>query len=81
MARLLVVRAVTPCDIDPVTSNEKHTTNTVSAAAQAISKEIPVEDKKTFTLKQVAEHKDRNDLYMIINGKVYDISSFVDEHP
>ncbi|AOW03954.1 uncharacterized protein YALI1_D15063g [Yarrowia lipolytica] len=38
-------------------------------------------EKKIFTLKQVAEHKDRNDLWMIINGKVYDISSFVDEHP
>ena len=36
---------------------------------------------KTFTLKQVAEHSKDKDLWIIIDGKVYDVTSFTDEHP
>ncbi|KAF2687872.1 cytochrome b5 [Lentithecium fluviatile CBS 122367] len=36
----------------------------------------------TFTTKQVAEHKDvEKGLYIIIDGGVYKMDSFVDEHP
>lgn len=34
-----------------------------------------------FTLKEVAAHNTKKDLYMVIHDKVYDCSSFVDEHP
>ncbi|KAI8889237.1 cytochrome b5 [Backusella circina FSU 941] len=34
-----------------------------------------------FTHAEVAKHNTRNDLYMIIDNKVYDITKFVDEHP
>lgn len=36
---------------------------------------------KQFTLKEVAEHKTKKDLYLVIHDKVYDASTFVDEHP
>ncbi|KAL4739612.1 cytochrome b5-like heme/steroid binding domain-containing protein [Aspergillus similis] len=36
---------------------------------------------KEFTFKEVAEHNSKKDLYMVIHDKVYDASSFVDEHP
>ncbi|KAJ5634540.1 hypothetical protein N7528_002382 [Penicillium herquei] len=36
---------------------------------------------KEFTLKEIEEHNTKKDLYMIIHDKVYDCSSFVDEHP
>ncbi|ORZ15017.1 cytochrome b5-like heme/steroid binding domain-containing protein [Absidia repens] len=36
---------------------------------------------KLFTYEQVAEHNKREDLWMIIDNKVYDITAFVDEHP
>ncbi|CAO3593398.1 unnamed protein product [Absidia cylindrospora] len=36
---------------------------------------------KLFTYEQVAEHNKREDLWMIIDNKVYDITEFVDEHP
>ncbi|KAF2567034.1 hypothetical protein F2Q70_00024318 [Brassica cretica] len=29
----------------------------------------------------VAKHKCKNDCWILIHGKVYDISSFIDEHP
>jgi len=36
----------------------------------------------TFTTKQVAEHKDVDSgLYIIIDGGVYALKDFVDEHP
>lgn len=30
---------------------------------------------------EVQRHKTKDDLYLIIRGKVYDASSFVDDHP
>ncbi|KAI7851105.1 cytochrome b5-like heme/steroid binding domain-containing protein [Circinella umbellata] len=36
---------------------------------------------KLFSYEEVAKHNTRNDLWMIVSGKVYDITPFVDEHP
>ncbi|KAF2799421.1 cytochrome b5 [Melanomma pulvis-pyrius CBS 109.77] len=37
---------------------------------------------ESFTLKQVAEHKDVDQgLYIIIDANVYKMDTFVDEHP
>jgi cytochrome b involved in lipid metabolism len=33
----------------------------------------------TFT--EIAAHSTKKDLYMIVHDKVYNVSSFVDEHP
>ncbi|PYI36370.1 cytochrome b5 [Aspergillus indologenus CBS 114.80] len=38
-------------------------------------------DVKEFTLAEVTGHNTKKDLYMVIHDKVYDCSSFVDEHP
>lgn len=34
-----------------------------------------------LTLKEVSGHNTKKDLYMVIHDKVYDCTSFVDEHP
>lgn len=34
-----------------------------------------------LTYAQVAEHASKKDLYLVIHDKVYNSSSFVDEHP
>jgi len=36
---------------------------------------------KEFTFSDVSEHTSKKDLYMVIHDKVYDCTSFVDEHP
>ncbi|GFF39620.1 probable cytochrome b5 [Aspergillus udagawae] len=36
---------------------------------------------KEFTLQEISEHNTKKDLYLIVHDKVYDCSSFVDEHP
>ncbi|BCS20562.1 cytochrome b5-like heme/steroid binding domain-containing protein [Aspergillus puulaauensis] len=36
---------------------------------------------KELTFKEIADHNTKKDLYMVVHDKVYDCSSFVDEHP
>ncbi|EEB08758.2 cytochrome b5 [Schizosaccharomyces japonicus yFS275] len=36
---------------------------------------------KYITPEEIAAHNSEKDLWMVINGKVYDISTFGDEHP
>lgn len=36
---------------------------------------------KEFTYADVSAHNTKKDLYMVIHDKVYNASSFVDEHP
>ncbi|PNS15048.1 hypothetical protein CAC42_2277 [Sphaceloma murrayae] len=36
---------------------------------------------KTLTYSDVAEHNTKKDLYVVVHDKVYNASSFVDEHP
>ncbi|KMZ58373.1 Cytochrome b5 isoform B [Zostera marina] len=36
---------------------------------------------KIFTFDEVSKHNQSNDCWIIMNGKVYDVSSFMDEHP
>lgn len=38
-------------------------------------------DTKELTYSDVSEHTSKKDLYMVIHNKVYNASSFVDEHP
>ncbi|KAL2003672.1 hypothetical protein VTN02DRAFT_2822 [Thermoascus thermophilus] len=38
-------------------------------------------ENKEFTFQEVASHNTKKDLYMVIHDKVYDVTSFVDEHP
>ncbi|KAJ5173121.1 hypothetical protein N7492_005714 [Penicillium capsulatum] len=38
-------------------------------------------ESKEFTLQEVSAHNTKKDLYMVIHDKVYDCTSFVDEHP
>jgi len=36
---------------------------------------------KEFTFSDVSEHASKKDLYVVIHDKVYNTSSFIDEHP
>ncbi|KAJ5856412.1 uncharacterized protein N7529_010356 [Penicillium soppii] len=36
---------------------------------------------KELTFSEIAEHNTKKDLYLIVHDKVYDCTSFVDEHP
>ncbi|PIN10952.1 Cytochrome b5 [Handroanthus impetiginosus] len=36
---------------------------------------------KEFTMAEVAEHTSRNDCWVVLFGKVYNVTTFLDEHP
>eukprot|EP01111_Echinosteliopsis_oligospora_P015086 TRINITY_DN5849_c0_g1_i2.p1 TRINITY_DN5849_c0_g1~~TRINITY_DN5849_c0_g1_i2.p1 ORF type:complete len:106 (+),score=22.62 TRINITY_DN5849_c0_g1_i2:44-319(+) len=36
---------------------------------------------KTYTLEEVASHHTKDDLWTVIDGEVYDVTTFFDEHP
>lgn len=38
-------------------------------------------DTKEFTYQEVSAHNSKKDLYIVVHDKVYDTTSFVDEHP
>jgi cytochrome b involved in lipid metabolism len=38
-------------------------------------------ESKEFTYSDVAEHNTKKDLFIVVHDKVYNASSFVDEHP
>jgi cytochrome b involved in lipid metabolism len=42
---------------------------------------VTEEKKKGYTLADVAMHKTESDCWMAINGKVYDATNFVKDHP
>ncbi|KAG8956846.1 hypothetical protein FRC04_000324 [Tulasnella sp. 424] len=42
---------------------------------------MSTEDKKVITFDELKAHSDRDDLYILIHGKVYAASKFLDEHP
>ncbi len=39
------------------------------------------DEKKTFTLDEVAKHNSETDCWMVIQGKVYNATDFVSNHP
>ncbi|KAJ5771259.1 cytochrome b5 [Penicillium nucicola] len=34
-----------------------------------------------LTLKDVSQHRKKDDIWLAIHGKVYDVTGFIDEHP
>ena len=36
---------------------------------------------KEFSYSDVSEHSSKKDLYLVVHDKVYNATSFVDEHP
>lgn len=36
---------------------------------------------KELSFQEIASHNSKKDLYLVVHDKVYDCSSFVDEHP
>ena len=41
----------------------------------------PTATSKVIPLSEVAKHKSRNDIWMVVDAKVYDVTGFMEEHP
>ncbi|GAA0174980.1 oxidoreductase [Lithospermum erythrorhizon] len=38
-------------------------------------------ETKVFTFQEVVDHNKKHDCWLVISGKVYDVTSFLDDHP
>ncbi|KAG1331394.1 cytochrome b5 [Cocos nucifera] len=38
-------------------------------------------DAKVYTLKEVSQHNTNKDCWLVIGGKVYDVTNFLEDHP
>ncbi|CAD5166440.1 cytochrome b5-like [Musa acuminata AAA Group] len=38
-------------------------------------------DRKVYTLAEVSAHNSAHDCWLVIDGKVYDVTKFLDDHP
>ncbi|MEK7576317.1 MAG: cytochrome b5-like heme/steroid binding domain-containing protein [Patescibacteria group bacterium] len=64
----------------------KPTPNTILPSAPATTNvnltQPPVTDApKTFTLEDIAKHNSKESCYTTIHGSVYDLTTWIDEHP
>jgi len=58
----------------PVTQKTQETVKPTAQPTKAA-------DNKTFALEDVAKHGEKTDCWMAINGSVYDVTPFIDNHP
>lgn len=63
-----------PC---PLAQKQKQ--SATMADASTSSSATPAEESHPYTLETLKQHTTRDDLWLLINGKVYDVTKFMDE--
>ncbi|KAG0452144.1 hypothetical protein HPP92_026115 [Vanilla planifolia] len=56
-------------------------TNNNKVKIKAFSKAITKQTLKNYTKEEVSLHRKRDDCWIIVKDKVYDVTSYVEEHP
>lgn len=61
---------------------EEKTTSKQAAKVKTASDRIPAQtrEKRGYTLAEIAKHKTIDDVWIIVDGKVYDVTDYVPEH-
>lgn len=59
----------------------QNTTSAVTSLAPESQATQPSEELPEFTKEEVATHDNRNDCWTIIEGNVYDVTTFISSHP
>ncbi len=67
-----------PTSASHETTNPNASTGTTSATT---TQGTPSTKVKTYTLAEVATHKDASSCWTTINGNVYDVTSWISQHP
>lgn len=49
--------------------------------SQEAPQDTTVEQKKTFTIDEVASHNSKTDCWTVISGQVYELTDFINRHP
>jgi len=68
----------------PVHNNQQSTSNSTGqdpAKVKTTNKKELVVPNKTFTMEQVAKHNQKDDCWVVVEGVVLDVTSFLEDHP
>ncbi len=49
--------------------------------SQEAPQDTTVEQKKTFTIDEVASHNSKTDCWTVVSGQVYELTDFINRHP
>lgn len=70
------------CSLTPTNKEQDSGEQSNEQGAVMEKKEsIPSGAMATYTLDDVAKHNSSSDCWMVIDGGVYDVTSFIDKHP
>ena len=58
-----------------------HLDKTVGAEPSTVRLTLVFRDLKAFASEEVFKHKTADDCWLLIEGKVYDVTKYLDEHP
>ena len=66
-----------------LTANSNSTTNTTTSAQNisTTTKQTTATTSTSYTLADVSQHSSSSDCWMVIEGNVYDVSSYISQHP
>ncbi|OWZ26522.1 cytochrome b5 [Cryptococcus neoformans c45] len=67
-----------PVAADPARTADPSAYSGPDVGAESGSKQ---EEKLLYTFETLAQHNTREDLWMLLHNKVYDVTAFMDEHP
>jgi cytochrome b involved in lipid metabolism len=71
-----------PADsLGPTSAGSETLNPNASSTKQTVPVTTPVSAEKSYTLAQVSAHKDATSCWTAINGGVYDVTSWIDQHP
>lgn len=68
-------------DKDLTWREDEGVTKLVPIAPLAVTQKLSSAKLPTFSLAEVAKHNARDDLWIVVDERVYDITSFLDKHP
>lgn len=62
---------------------KKEEIKTSKVVSPVVTKKIEQETPKkfSFSMSDVAKHNNQNDCWIVIDGKVYDVTSYIESHP
>ena len=60
---------------------DRRTTRSSKSNITSSKKPVPVRPEGPFSLEEVGKHNTREDCWIIVDGSVYDVTTYVDDHP
>eukprot|EP01036_Dinobryon_divergens_P035202 gene35202-45590_t len=78
---LIVATLVILFLLSKFTIQDRRTTSSSKSSTTSNKKPVPVRPEGPFSLEEVGKHNTREDCWIIVDGSVYDVTTYVDDHP